>query len=75
MDVDGKTVMVTGGGGFLGTHLVARFQKGGARVCVPRHAEFELAEREGAERAFEHYRPDVVVHAAADVGGIGRASL
>lgn len=71
MEVNGKRVMITGGGGFLGTHLVERFRQGGAEASVPRHAEFDLARADGAEAALRRFRPDIVVHAAADVGGIG----
>jgi len=71
VQVRGKRVMVTGGGGFLGTHLLARFKRAGADVAAPRSAECDLTLREGARAAFERSRPAVVVHAAADVGGIG----
>ena len=72
----GKRVLVTGGAGFLGRHLVERVAAMGAsEVFVPRSAEFDLTRREGAERCLEAARPDVVIHAAAKVGGIGANRL
>lgn len=63
--------MVTGGGGFLGSHVVRRFVACGADVTVPRRAQYDLVDRGATARAFRDNRPDVVVHLAARVGGIG----
>ncbi len=71
MQVQGKAVTVTGGGGFLGTHLVARFRRAGADVSAPRSTDYDLTRPEDTRSAFERFRPAVVVHAAAAVGGIG----
>jgi GDP-L-fucose synthase len=67
----GRRVMVTGGAGFLGRHVVAKLEAAGAGVFVPRSADYDLRTREGIERALEAGRPDLVVHLAAVVGGIG----
>jgi nucleoside-diphosphate-sugar epimerase len=70
----GKRVMVTGGGGFLGRHVVARLQDAGAApedIFVPRSADYDLRERDGIDRALADARPDIVIHLAAVVGGIG----
>lgn len=64
-------VLVTGGAGFVGRHLVARLRAAGADVAAPRRAEFDLVDRAAARRLFETARPDVVFHLAAVVGGIG----
>ena len=63
--------LVTGGGGFLGSHLVERLQQDGHDVFAVRRNDYDLTLREDAERAFDHARPDVVFHLAAEVGGIG----
>lgn len=70
-NLTGRRVMVTGGGGFLGSHVVRRFAACGANVAVPRRAEYDLVDRAATARAFRECRPDVVVHLAARVGGIG----
>ncbi len=64
-------VVVTGGAGFFGRHIVAEFRGAGAGVFVPRKAEYDLRQREGIERLFDHARPEIIVHAAGVVGGIG----
>lgn len=66
-----KTVMVTGGGGFLGRHVVERFRTRGYEVSVPRSRDYDLRTVDGTRAAFADFAPDIVVHAAADVGGIG----
>ena len=69
---DGKRVTVTGGGGFLGSHIVDRLKALGCReIFVPRRAEYDLREKEAVIRMYEKGRPDILIHAAASVGGIG----
>jgi len=68
----GRRVMVTGGAGFLGRAVVARLQASGADdLFVPRSATYDLRTREGIDRALGDARPDLVIHLAAVVGGIG----
>jgi GDP-L-fucose synthase len=62
---------VTGGGGFLGSHLVERLQNDGHDVFVARRADYELTIEGDAARLFEEARPELVFHLAAEVGGIG----
>jgi GDP-L-fucose synthase len=64
-------VLVTGGSGFLGSHLVERLRQGGEEVVVPRSAEYDLRREDDAVRLFEDAEPDVVYHLAALAGGIG----
>ncbi len=64
-------VLVTGGGGFLGSHLVERLQADGHEVVVPRRRDYDLTRWEDAERLFAEERPELVFHLAAEVGGIG----
>jgi GDP-L-fucose synthase len=63
--------LVTGGGGFLGSHLVERLQADGGDVFVARRADYDLTRWDDAERLFEDAEPDVIFHLAAEVGGIG----
>jgi GDP-L-fucose synthase len=64
-------VCVTGGAGFLGSYVVGRLTEAGASVFVPRASQFDLREREAIRRMYETARPDLVIHLAAVVGGIG----
>ena len=67
-----RRVMVTGGTGFLGSHVVDQLRAAGcAEVFVPRRAEHDLTEPDAVRQAYEQARPDVVLHLAAEVGGIG----
>jgi dTDP-glucose 4,6-dehydratase/GDP-L-fucose synthase len=70
---DGRTVMVTGGAGFLGSHLVEdlRSRSEDVEIFVPRSSEYDLREKSAIRRAFEDSGADMVIHLAATVGGIG----
>jgi GDP-L-fucose synthase len=65
------TALVTGGGGFLGTHVVERLRTSGEDVFVARRADYDLTAADDTARLFAESRPDVVYHLAAEVGGIG----
>jgi GDP-L-fucose synthase len=64
-------VLVTGGGGFLGSHLVERLEAGGHDVFAARRADYDLTREDDAAQLFADARPELVFHLAAEVGGIG----
>src|SRR3954466_3239994 len=64
-------VVVTGGGGFLGSHLVERLEAEGQEVFVPRQADYDLTHEDAVARLFADAQPQTVIHLAAEVGGIG----
>jgi GDP-L-fucose synthase len=63
--------LVTGGGGFLGSHLVERLRADGVDPFVARRSDYDLTRESDAERLFDDARPELVFHLAAEVGGIG----
>jgi GDP-L-fucose synthase len=64
-------ILVTGGGGFLGSHLVERLQADGHEPFVARRRDYDLTLWSDAERLFDDAQPELVYHLAAEVGGIG----
>ena len=66
-----KKVVVTGGAGFLGRFLVQKLRDAGAEVFVPRSKDYDLVKNEDVVRLLEDARPEMVIHLAAVVGGIG----
>jgi GDP-L-fucose synthase len=67
-----KRVVVTGGAGFLGKNVVGNLEERGCReIFVPRNQDYDLVQMEAVKRLYVDARPDVVVHLAARVGGIG----
>jgi GDP-L-fucose synthase len=68
----GKRILVSGGAGFLGSYVVKILRhRGCAYLCVPRRQEFDLRRQADIIRLLDTTRPDVLIHLAAVVGGIG----
>jgi GDP-L-fucose synthase len=67
-----KNVTVTGGSGFLGSYVVKKLEERGCRnIFVPRSKDYDLVHYRACEKVYEDSRPDIVIHLAAEVGGIG----
>jgi GDP-L-fucose synthase len=72
LSVTDTSVLVTGGAGFLGRAVVARLQAAGCpTVVAPRRTEYDLTREADVARLFAEHPVDLVLHLAADVGGIG----
>jgi GDP-L-fucose synthase len=67
-----KRITITGGKGFLGTHLVRKMKESGYKnITIADLPEYNLIYPEGVKRLYEETNPDIVIHLAAKVGGIG----
>jgi GDP-L-fucose synthase len=72
MDLCEKRILITGGGGFLGSNVVAALRSRGCRTLfVPRSREYDLRRERDVEAVYAWARPELVIHLAAVVGGIG----
>lgn len=70
--LENKRVVVTGGAGFLGTQIVRRLEKEKCEtIFVPRSREYDLRQLNAIRRMLDDARPDIIIHAAGIVGGIG----
>ncbi|MFC1928302.1 GDP-L-fucose synthase family protein [Chloroflexota bacterium] len=70
-----KRIVVTGGAGFLGKCVVNKLKESGCKaVFVPRSQEYNLVEMKAVRRLYSEAKPDIVIHLAATVGGIGVTS-
>ena len=67
-----KHILVTGGAGFLGSFLIEKLRERGCKeIFVSRSKDYDLVEMEAVKRLYRDSRPDIVIHLAARVGGIG----
>lgn len=72
MNWEQQRVVVTGGSGFLGRVVCEKLRRRGCtRLFVPRRAEFDLTTEAGVVAMYDAFQPDVILHLAAEVGGIG----
>ncbi len=73
MDINQK-IIITGGAGFLGSHLVKKYQEEGLpkeNIFVPRSKDYDLRKTSDIKRILDYFPPDKIIHLAANVGGIG----
>jgi GDP-L-fucose synthase len=67
-----KRILVTGGAGFLGKHVFKKLEERGCKeIFVPRSKDYNLMEMDAVKRLYQESKPDIVIHLAARVGGIG----
>jgi GDP-L-fucose synthase len=67
-----KRITVTGGAGFLGPYVVSQLKEHGCRnIFIPRSKDYDLVNMEAVKRLYSDAKPDIVIHLAAKVGGIG----
>ena len=67
-----QRIVVTGGAGFLGSFVVDQLRaKGCAEIVVPRSRDYDLVQMDAVQQLYSDAKPDLVIHLAARVGGIG----
>jgi GDP-L-fucose synthase len=72
MELINKNIVVTGGAGFLGSHVVDKLtQMGCKQIFIPRSEEYDLRTEHGIVAMLKETKPDIIIHLAAVVGGIG----
>lgn len=74
LSLDTSRICVTGGAGFLGRQVVERLIARGVspeHIHIPRRSEYDLTRESNVVRMYQTFRPDVVIHMAAEIGGIG----
>lgn len=70
--ISDKKIVITGGAGFLGRFLVEKLrEKGCNNIFIPRSRDYDLVEKEDVNKLYANTRPNIVIHLAARVGGIG----
>src|SRR5678809_400145 len=68
----GKRVLVTGGSGFLGSFVIDKLRaKSPKEIFIPRRKDYDLVEWDSVVRVYHDAKPDIVLHLAGNVGGIG----
>ncbi len=72
MPLAATRILITGGAGFVGSHVVEELERVGCRnLFIPRSKEYDLTHPEAVTRLYDDARPQLVIHLVATVGGIG----
>ncbi|MFA5346428.1 MAG: NAD-dependent epimerase/dehydratase family protein, partial [Candidatus Omnitrophota bacterium] len=72
INLKNKRILVTGGNGFLGSYVVKKLKERGCKnIFIPRSKDYDLVRMESVRKAYKDAKPDIVIHLAAKVGGIG----
>src|ERR1035437_5369869 len=72
MDISKKRILVTGGHGFLGQYVVETLRARGCQnIFIPDHKNYDLTQKTVIKGVFQRFHPEVVIHMAAALGGIG----
>jgi GDP-L-fucose synthase len=72
INLKNKRILVTGGAGFLGKHLVSKLRERGCKdIFIPLIEDYDLVNMEAVKQLYTDAKPDIVIHLAAKVGGIG----
>jgi len=70
-NLKGQRIVVTGGAGFLGSFVVDKLKEREADVFLPRSRDYDFVTNDACRRLYKDFEPDIVIHLAAKVGGIG----
>ena len=71
IDLSKKRIVVTGGAGFLGAYVIEKLKTRGCRdIFIPRIEDYDFVQLEAVKRMYKNARADIVIHLAAQVGGI-----